>query len=35
MAARALAEHVDVSHTADVQLQHPPERGLVCYDDLQ
>ena len=34
MAARALAEQVDVSHMPDIQLQPPPERGLVCYDDL-
>lgn len=34
MAARALAEQVDVSRMPDIQLQPPPERGLVCYDDL-
>ena len=34
MAARALAEQADVSHLPDIQLQPPPERGLVCYDDL-
>ncbi len=34
MAARALAEQADVSHLPGIQLQPPPERGLVCYDDL-
>ena len=34
MAARALAEQVDVVKMPDIQLQPPPERGLVCYDDL-
>ena len=34
MAARALAEQGDLSQMPDIQLQPPPERSLVCYDDL-
>ena len=32
LAARALAEQVDISQMPE--LQPPPERGLVCYNDL-
>lgn len=32
LAARAVAEQVDVSQMPN--LHPPPERGLVCYDDL-
>ena len=31
LAARALAEQVDISAP---ELRPPPERGLVCYNDL-
>ena len=34
IAARALAEQVDASQMPGIELQPPPERGLVCYDDL-
>lgn len=34
LAARTLADQIDLAQLPGMDLAPPPERGLVCYDDL-
>jgi hypothetical protein len=34
LAARTLADQMDLAQLPGMDLAPPPERGLVCYDDL-